>query len=267
MGEVIQGSRIAGDKRTIQVDNKELWRRRIEISDGKYGDLVAYDIPGYGYAECVENVSIESGEYRKTRSMIPGKYASMTSRQFNWSIYDEKYDLSEVKKIVNSFVLNYSYFARYGKGMYIYSRTKGSGKTMLACCICNEVVEHQDISIKFISAPELIEISGRSYSDTAVKSRINELYNCDVLILDDIGAEQKKEWSESVLFRIIDYRYSGKKITIFTSNYEINRLNTDYRIIDRINEMTLTIHLPEVCVRSILTDKENQIFLQGMRRK
>ncbi len=36
--------------------------------------------------------------------------------------------------------------------------TKGSGKTMLACCIVNEVLKEFDIPVKFISMPEYIEL-------------------------------------------------------------------------------------------------------------
>lgn len=58
----------------------------------------------------------------------------------------------------NAFVKRFDMFRKHGSGLYIYSDTKGSGKTMLACCIVNEVLKEFDIPVKFISMPEYIEL-------------------------------------------------------------------------------------------------------------
>lgn len=50
------------------------------------------------------------------------------------------------------------------------------------------------------------------------KEDLEKIRTAELLILDDIGAETKKEWIDTELFRLIDYRYSNKRVTIFTSN-------------------------------------------------
>ena len=53
---------------------------------------------------------------------------------------------------------NYSvHFEEFWKA-YPRKNTKGSGKTMLACCIVNEVLKEFDIPVNFISMPEYIEL-------------------------------------------------------------------------------------------------------------
>ncbi|MDE6233828.1 MAG: ATP-binding protein [Lachnospiraceae bacterium] len=241
---------------------KELSRKRITIRDGLYGDLVAYDIEGYGYAETVENMSVESGEYRRSRSLIPKKYAGVRGYQFDWGLY--KTDVTKEKNLTNSFTVMYQYFAESGKGLYIYSSTKGSGKTMLACCLGNEIVERYNTSLKFVTVLDLLEMAKRGYNGQESKKRMDELYFSGILIIDDLGTEMKKDWIDSVLFHLVDYRYTNRKVTIFTSNIEIDSLKLDERIINRINEMCIPLHIPEKSIRSMNMESERRKFLSDI---
>ena len=42
---------------------------------------------------------------------------------------------------------------------------------------------------------------------------------CDVLVIDDLGKEDAKEWSANMMFLVINTRYEDMRPTIFTSNY------------------------------------------------
>lgn len=46
----------------------------------------------------------------------------------------------------------------------------------------------------------------------------------DVLILDDIGQEKASQWVREKLYSIINYRWSNGKMTVFTSNYQMQNL-------------------------------------------
>lgn len=54
------------------------------------------------------------------------------------------------------------------------------------------------------------------------------LIDDDMVIIDDIGASGYTEWREEVLFAAIDYRYSLRKPSIFTSNLTKEELGTTY---------------------------------------
>ena len=66
----------------------------------------------------------------------------------------------------------------------------------------------------------------------------------------------------TTLYQLINYRYANKLITILTSNYPIEQLGVDDRIKDRINFMCLPLHIPEVPIRSMETDRENSKFIE-----
>lgn len=246
----------------LELTKKELWRKRLRLRGDRRCDLVAYDVPGYGYAEYIENTSISSGEFRRSRSLLPFNYLDATLDKFDWTIYGENVTLQQ--KIINSFVDKYRQYQKAGKGLYIFSRTKGSGKTFLACCTANELMDYVDMCVKFISVPELLDMTKKSYIDYMKQSDIETIRTAELLILDDIGAETRKEWVDTELFRLIDYRYSNQKVTIFTSNVPIDELKLNERIIDRIYSMCINVDLPEKSIRTMQAKERNTEFLKGV---
>jgi primosomal protein DnaI len=61
------------------------------------------------------------------------------------------------------------------------------------------------------------------------KKQIDLLKKADVLIIDDIGAERATEWiRDEVLYPILQYRMQELKTTFFTSNKNLEDLETHY---------------------------------------
>jgi DNA replication protein DnaC len=76
--------------------------------------------------------------------------------------------------------------------------------------------------------------------------------DADLLVLDDLGAEKTSEWVDETLNLIVNSRYSEKRTTIFTSNYDDNPDNTDpdsllfrigFRMRSRLHEMCEFMYL------------------------
>ena len=89
---------------------------------------------------------------------------------------------------------------------YIHSRVKGSGKTLLACCLANEVVERYDAVVKFIQVLDFLDLVKRK-DDAAELERLS-LRRCGLLVLDDLGVQtENKEWINNAMFSLIDDRY------------------------------------------------------------
>lgn len=244
------------------MEKKELSREKVELEDGKMCDLVSYNVKDYGFAEYAENIEVSNGDFRRSRSMIPLDYADAYMDKFLWDIYDS--DIAISKKIAESFITHFHEYQKSGKGLYIFSRTKGSGKTFLACAMSNEIMKNMDICVKFISVPELLEMTKKSYRDFAKEEDLDRIKDAELLVLDDIGTETKKEWVDTELFRLINFRYSNRKATIFTSNVEMDMLKLNDRIVDRIYRRSLRLPLPEKSVRSMQADKENMKFMQNI---
>ena len=244
------------------LEKTELSREKIALEDGKMCDLVRYHVKDYGYAEFVENIEVSSGEFRRARAMIPFKYLDADMSRFRWDVYGE--DVALQRKTAESFLSHFEAYRKKGKGLYIFSRTKGSGKTFLSCALANEITEKWDISVKFVSVPELLEMTKKGYRDFTEKEELSGIRDAQLLIVDDIGAEMKKDWIDTELYRLIDFRYSNKRVTIFTSNLPVDDLKLNERIVDRIYTMSVRLNLPEKPIRTMYADAENRVFIQDI---
>lgn len=199
----------------------------------------------------------------KQRANIPSAFYDSRLSGFDWNIYTDDQgktiDVSKQKQIVESFIEKYDVWEKRGIGLYIYSQMKGSGKTFLASCICNELIAKYPMNTKFVSASELIEYSkkGSQYDIDPIEL----LCRCKLLCIDDLGQKQTgSDWTNDILFRILDNRMNKKLVTIITSNISIQALQMDDRTTDRINRICSPIPLPEFCVRS-REAKQNQVEL------
>lgn len=169
------------------------------------GLLVRHRYEDVGYD--TQDVFIQDGKVldsrykeRQGRSGMPIEYVYCTGKSIDWGKYGAE-DITTQKKMVNAFVINFAMFQREGRGLYFYSDTKGSGKTMIACAVANEILKTHDISVKFISVTDYIELV--KAKDDATREKINSILEAGLLILDDVGAQvENKEWITTALFRL-----------------------------------------------------------------
>lgn len=134
---------------------------------------------------------------------------------------------------------------------------------MLSCCIANEILKHYDISVKFISMAEYIELV-RDKSEEK-NERINSLLEASLLIVDDIGAQvEDKDWISSAIFRLVNRRYENLLPTIYTSNVSIEQLKCDSRAVSRIYEVSIKLVMPEKSIRKKKADEMNRRFLKSV---
>lgn len=214
------------------------------------GRLVTYYIDDYGMAQPFftpdDGVLDTEVQRRQSRSRMPAEYAYKKPADFRWNDYGENMDSQ--KKILNAFITNYTEWQRFGRGLYLYSKTKGSGKTLMACCIGNELIRRRGISVKFVMAQEYIELI-RDNTDEG-REIIKSIKECDLLILDDIGAEHSgKEWVNDVIFSLVNHRDSRNYTTIYTSNFSLDDLKEDERTVDRIIGHSIPVPFPEISIR------------------
>lgn len=224
--------------------------------------LSDYNMNEYGNASFIESSVNCGGGFRRARSLMPFEFIDKTANDFKWAFYGPDNKAQEGRKITNAFIVNFQKFKTEGKGIYIFSETKGSGKTLLSCCLINEVIKKYDVSVKFISILDFLDLTKKGYSSTANREEVDSLKMACILVLDDIGVEVSKDWVNTTLYQLINFRYSSKLITIFTSNMPIENLKIDERIKDRINAMTLKIHLPEISIRWRQAEERNNEFIK-----
>ena len=88
-------------------------------------------------------------------------------------------------------------------------------------------------NVRIVNVPQMMQkIQGLSFLDK--DEYIEALQLTPMLIFDDIGAKRQNDYGETVLQDIIEFRYTNKKYTSFTSNLILSELYYDGRIISRI---------------------------------
>ncbi len=91
----------------------------------------------------------------------------------------------------------------------------GLGKTHLACSIAKVAME-KGYSVMYSSSQSLFtNIEQSRYTGDDM---VEDILNCDLFILDDLGAENLTTYSQSVLYNIVNTRMITGKPCIYTSN-------------------------------------------------
>lgn len=133
-------------------------------------------------------------------------------------------------------------FDEFGLESILLWGAPGNGKSHLAAAVHNHIRKQGKVVV-FVSMPDLlnkIKATFNKGNGETEQQILKALNTCDLLIIDDIGAEKTSEWVQEIIFLIIDNRYRRKKPVMATSNLEpkdlANRIGT--RSYDRIIEMS-----------------------------
>lgn len=237
------------------------------MTNAEYEDIRVYrqgkclmleDANGYEYLLPAAGVTAEESEFRKIRAMMPFEFLDVRAKDFQWSRYQG--DVTVAKEMVNRYILHYEKLRNKGMGLYIYSGTKGSGKTMLACCLLNEITKRYKGVVKFVNILDFLEMTKKGFSGD--DEDVNNIRHAGLLVVDDIGVQMSKDWIDTVLYSLVNDRYVNRLPTIYTSNIPVNRLKMDDRITDRIESTTYSVQLPEESIRKAMREQQKQKLLQ-----
>lgn len=205
---------------------------------------------------------------------IPKEFQGQTVDNFRTDCYSTlraKELAGTAKLVAKRYVEKFPEVQELGKGLYFHSNAKGSGKTRLAVSIANDLINKNLAVAKFCTTIQILDQiretwggqeSGQAYTETRL---IQDIVSVPVLVIDDIGVENpEKKWVNERFYNIINGRMVEKRITIFTSNFRIDELKLEDRIVDRINKMALLIEFPEESVRAAIAGKENDDLLNRL---
>ncbi len=122
-------------------------------------------------------------------------------------------------------------------GLMLYGDT-GTGKTFIACCIGNALIETEQRVLIANIADMVDKISG--FSDDKKTDYMEKIRKCDLLIIDDFGASRTTDYANELLYRIIDTRYRAEKPFIITTNLSPKQLTEEKDIgLKRIYERVI----------------------------
>lgn len=140
--------------------------------------------------------------------------------------------LEECKNFVQNFDSSF-------ENLFLYGDT-GLGKTFLSHCIARELIEASH-SVIYFSAFRLFELFadatfGRTSED--VPSELEQhVFDCDFLIIDDLGTEMTNTFVSSQLFLILNERILRRKSTLISTNLNLETFADIYseRVFSRIS--------------------------------
>ena len=169
-------------------------------------------------------------------------YSNEKANDFPYSPRD---NANIISKVCKEFCDNFDkklYDKEENKFNLILYGLPGLGKTFMCNCIAKEVLD-KCYSVIYYSSGELEKIIlnaqfNYGYDQDEEKSiSLENVYDCDLLIIDDLGTEPNNQIFTSELFNIINSRVNNHRPTIISTNLNMKDLQDKYteRISSRIS--------------------------------
>ena len=235
-----------------------------------------YEKDGYTFCrECKCGIRRRQIEENRMRfANLPSNFSKLRISSFDINAYNSPNCQNAARNAVKGikyYLNNFKSLKGQGKGLYIYSQTKGSGKTRMAVSLANELMD-KGIQVKFATSLQILAEIKKSWDKNSEyqseSELINQLSTTEVLIIDDFDVEQGgKAWISERFYQIINSRYMDKKVTIYTSNSGIENLGYDDRIVNRIKERSFVLPFPEESVRDRIAKENMNELINAIRRQ
>ena len=145
-------------------------------------------------------------------------------------------NILEILSICEGFVFNFN--KDNDENMLFYGDT-GLGKSFMSNCIAKELLDKGYVVI-YQTAFKMFEIiedyKFKNADDHISKDNYENLFDCDLLIIDDLGTELTNSFTNSELFNILNTRLLAGKKTIISTNLSPIQLGEIYtqRIFSRV---------------------------------
>lgn len=177
---------------------------------------------------------------------------------------DPKTGSSSLANMQKAFLAAKDFVDTFGKefrNLFFYGDT-GVGKTFLSNCIAKELID-QSFSVIYFSTFELFDILAKSKfgKDDAADQMNEHIFNCDLLIIDDLGTEMANSFTVSQLFLCLNERILRRKSTIISTNLSLESLVDIYseRTFSRItsNYTLLKLTGDDIRIKKKLMNRED----------
>ena len=166
------------------------------------------------------------------RARIPARYAGCTIT--NWLPTEERQPVA-VRRYVSTW--------QPPRPFLLLTGNRGTGKTHLANGALRDVWQRQGKVGVFWNVQDLLERYKAAFDEdraTETPDEINRaLDRSPLLVLDDFGAHRSTEWADSLLYRLIDYRYANGCPLIITTNAPLLQLPA--RVLSRLKDAEVSI--------------------------
>lgn len=176
------------------------------------------------YEETPELIAAEKEAAIKKRLNLINFPSSLKNVSFLDVYRDDVQRLTVLKRMIE-FVNDYP---NNLKGLYLYGDF-GVGKSFMVAALAHDLSEKRGVSSTLLHYPSFVIDVKNAIGDGNVKTLVDEIKLSEVLILDDIGAEQSTAWvRDEILQVILQYRMQENLPTFFTSNFDFEDLEKHF---------------------------------------
>ncbi len=167
-------------------------------------------------------------------SLMDAKFTEMTFENWDFLKGDRKMYNTGIR-----YVEKFPELKSEGIGLLIHG-DPGNGKTYLSCCIANRLLQKYipTVCVSINALLDRIKETYNKYGNEAEADILRGLGRADMMIIDDLGAENPTEWSRSTIYNIIDSRYRSKLPLIITTNLQIDTSKTGGVLADNYGRRT-----------------------------
>ena len=133
-------------------------------------------------------------------------------------------------------------YARDPQGWLVFIGRNGCGKTHLAAAIANRCLSRGSL-VLFSTVIDLLEHLRATFVPTSTEvydQLFAKMREAELLVLDDLGAQQSSPWANEKLFQLLNYRYNSQFPTIITTNNP-DLQGIEERIRSRMTDASLVI--------------------------
>ena len=189
----------------------------------------AYGQSNLSHVLAIENFETFSLDYYSDTPLKEGQKSPKSIAQRNY-------------KICYDFSLN---FGKSNTNLLLFGQA-GLGKTFLCNAIAKEILD-QGHSVIYVTAFHLFKMISayrfRKDDDPVSYEDIQAIYDCDLLIIDDLGTENSNSFTTSELFSLLNSRLLDEKPVVISTNLNPSSLTDQYsdRIASRIIGNYLTL--------------------------
>lgn len=140
-------------------------------------------------------------------------------------------EVEQMKGIVNTCKKYVSDFDRAHDNI-LFMGDCGVGKTYLTNCIAKALLDSGHSVIYFTSFDLFDTLARytfrRGEEDAEIENINRDIFDCDLLIIDDLGTESVNSFVNTQLFRILNERIMRGKATVISTNLTLEGLNDTY---------------------------------------